>query len=260
MASEDYIIASVAKSLKTLKQFDVNNKELSLTQLSSKTGINKSSMLRILASLESEGFVKYDEERRKYRLGIALFNLGNTAFEFLDIKKVCTPYLKRAAVESQLLIHLAVIEDNRVIVIDKVWPTDHLDVIALVSYVGGSVPLHCTGVGKVLSAYSSERTLQKLVAHCEFEAHSANTNTSREQFLESLPKIREKGFAFNDCEHEPYLRCITRPIFNSDGKVIAAVSLSGLKDVMTDEKLGFYGEISKRTTREISREFGYRMN
>lgn len=230
---------------------------MTLKELSSKTGINMSGMLRILASLESEGFVKYEEESRKYRLGIQIFNLGNTAFGFLDIKRICAPYLKAAAQESQLMLHLAVIEDDKVICIDKVWPNEHLDMIALVSYVGGTIPLHCTGVGKVLAAYASEKQLQALLVNCDFAPHSENTCTNRDVFVQNLSQIRKQGYAFNDCENEPYLRCLTRPIFNSEGKCIAAVSLSGLKDVMTDEKLGFYNEISKRTTRELSREFGY---
>lgn len=255
--NDRYVISSVVKALRTLKQFNWKNKEMTLKELSTKANINMSGMLRILTSLESEGFVKYEEESRKYRLGVQIFNLGNTAFGFLDIKRICAPYLKRAAQESQLMLHLAVIEDDNIVCIDKVWPNEHLDMIALVSYVGGNIPLHCTGVGKVLAAYASEKQLQALVNNCDFAPHSENTCTNKDVFISNLPQIRQQGYAFNDCENEPYLRCLTRPVFNTEGKCIAAVSLSGLKEVMTDEKLGFYNEISKRIMRELSKEFGF---
>jgi len=256
---DKYIIGAVIKALGTLKQFDSQNKELSLTELSNKSGINKSSMLRILASLESEGFIKYNEEKRKYRLGITIFNLANTAYEFLDIKRVCAPILKRTAQETQIMFHLAVVEDDNIVIIDKVWPNEHFDMIALVSYVGGTTPLHCTGVGKVLAAYSTQKQLDKLVSNCDFEKHSEATVTSKQAFLDHLPVVRQQGYAFNDCENEPYLRCITRPVFNSEGKVIAAVSLSGLKDVITDEKFEFYNNISRDLSKKLSREFGFNL-
>lgn len=257
MADNDYTIAAVMKALRTLKQFNSTRREMTLTELSNCCDITKSSMLRILASLEAEDFVKYDEETKKYRLGIAIFHLGNTAFEFLDIKKVALPILKSAASESQLLIHLAVLEDDEIVVIDKIWPTDNLDMVALISYVGGSVPVHCTGVGKVLAAYAGEHQREILLNRCDFKVYTERTIGDRQLFLEELEQVRRKGMAFNDGEHEPYLRCITRPIYNGEGKVVAAVSLSGLRDVIADSRLEFYNRISQKTAAAVSEELGY---
>ena len=257
MADNDYTIAAVLKALRALKQFNSNRREMTLTELSNCCDMTKSSMLRILASLEAEDFVKYDEETRKYKLGIAIFHLGNTAFDFLDIKKIAFPILKKAASESRLLIHLAVLEDDEIIVIDKIWPAENLDMAALISYVGGSVPVHCTGVGKVLAAYADERQREILLNRCDFKVYTEKTIGSRERLLEELRQVRNRGMAFNDGEHEPYLRCITRPVYNGEGKVAAAVSLSGLKDVITDEKFEFYNGISQKTAAAVSRELGY---
>ncbi len=257
MADNDYTISSVIKALKTLKHFDTNHREMTLTELSRCSDMTKSSMLRILASLQSENFVRYDEETKKYKLGIEIFNLGNTAFDFLDVKKIAAPILKRAAIESQLLIHLAVMENDEIIVIDKIWPADHFDMIALVSYVGGSVPVHCTGVGKVLAAYASEKVRNRLISKCDFHVYTERTISNKEDYIKELDKVKRNGYAFNDCEHEKYLRCLTRPIFDGEGKVIAAVSISGLRDVMTDDKIGYYNLISEGATRELSREFGF---
>lgn len=257
MIDNDYTIAAVIKALKTLKQFDADHKSMTLTELSNRCDINKSSMFRIINSLESEGFLKYDKETRKYKLGVVVFHLGNNAFDFLDIKKVCAPVLKKAAVESQLLVHLAVLEEDQVIVIDKIWPTEHSDMIALVSNIGGTVPLHCTGVGKILSAYSNEETREKLLAKCKFEVYSTKTINNREAFMTELNNVRRQEYALNDCEHEPYLRCVTRPIFDSEGKVIAAVSLSGLRDIIVDDKIAQFESILHKATNELSIEFGF---
>jgi len=252
----DYIIQSVVKALKTLKQFSAEEKQLTMTELSKRTGINKSNMLRILTSLESENFVKFNDETKKYQLGIAMYNLGNTAFGFLDVKKICYPILREASTDAQVLIHLAVEQDGKVLVIDRIWPNYHEDIAGLVSQIGGNVPTHCTGVGKVLAAYSSSDRLQKMLAACKFERHSERTITDKEMFLKELAKVKAQGFALNDGENEDYLRCITRPVFDGNGKLVAAFSLSGLRTVMDDEHLPYYQDVSKRVALELCKEFG----
>lgn len=259
MANNDYTIAAVIKALRTLKQFNPSRKEMTLTELSNCCDITKSSMLRILASLEAEGFVKYDEETKKYKLGITIFHLGNTAFEFLNIKKVALPILKNAAAESQLLIHLAVLEEDEIVVIDRVWPTENLDMFALISSVGGSVPVHCTGVGKVLAAYANDRQQKMLLDHCDFKSYTERTIDNSDDFRKELEVVKRSGVGFNDGEHEPYLRCLTRPIYNSEGTVVAAVSLSGLKEMFTDEKMELYDRISQKTALAVSKELGYHL-
>lgn len=255
----DYTIAAVIKALKTLKQFNSERREMTLTELSNSCDISKSSMLRILASLEAEGFVKYDEETKKYKLGVTMFYLGNTAFDFSDTKKVLFPILKKTALESQLLIHLAALVDNEVIVIDRVWSSGNMDMAVLVSSIGGPVPIHCTGVGKVLTAYCSERQRQILLDRCDFKIYTENTIGSREEYMKVLEDVRKNGKAFNDGEHEPYLRCITRPIYDMGGNVVAAMSLSGMSHVITDDKLEYYDKISRKAAMEASKELGYHL-
>lgn len=257
MAKNDYTIMAVIKALRTLKQFTPDRRAMTLTELSRACDITKSSMLRIMESLEAEDFVRYDEETKKYKLGIAIFCLGNTAFDFLDIKKTAGPLLKCAAAESQLLIHLAVLEDSDVVVIDKIWPTNSMDMLVMLSYIGGVVPVHCTGVGKVLAAYAGEQEQRELIAKCDFEVYTEKTISNKEDLLKELHLVKQKGMAFNDGEHESYLRCITRPVYNGEGKVIAAFSLSGLKDVITNERFDYYNEISRKTALEVSKVFGY---
>lgn len=259
MADNDYRIAAVIKALKTLKQFNSQRREMTLTELSNACGITRSSMLRILVSLESERFIRYDEQTRKYRLGIAIYHLGNTAYDFLDIRRVAAPILKSAASSNNFFFHLAVLRDDEIIVIDRVWPTQNLDMMALVSTVGGAVPVHCTGVGKILAAFANPEQQERLIASCDFHKYTERTISSPEQLLQTLEQVRRTGAAFNDGEHESYLRCITRPIYNSEGQVIAALSLSGLRDVISDDKLPLYEEISQRTAAQVSRELGFQM-
>lgn len=256
--SDDYIIASVVRAVRTLKQFTADTPTHSLMDLAKRCSVNKSSMFRILATLESEGFVRQNENK-KYELGIDLYHLVNSAYGFLDIKKICAPYLRTACEKSNLLIHLAIIDDNKIIIIDRIWPRNDFEAVVLASNVGGTVPLHSTGVGKVLCAYSPGIIREKLIGACDFKKFSERTITDRDEFLGALDVVRKNGYAINEGEHEPYLKCLTRPIFNADGKIIAAFSLSGLREVLNGEGLENAQQVSEETAILINKEFGWHL-
>jgi len=259
LANNDYRILSVIKALKVLKQFSEDDKEFTLTELSNRSGLTKASMLRILTSLESEGFVKLHRETRKYSLGIVLYSLGNTAFGFLDIKKICYPILKQASLKTKQIAHLAVIEEDQIVVIDRMWPNNGADIIGFISKIGGTVPLHSTGVGKVLAAYAPKPILNKLINFCDFQKYSERTMATKEDFLASLGQVLAQGYAINDGEHESFLKCVTRPIFNREGDVVAAFSLSGLREVFSDEFFDEINKVSIDVAAKLSSEFGFKV-
>lgn len=256
MDNERYYIASIVKALKTLKMFTNEEREQTLTELTSKTGYNKSNMLRILATLSSEGFIRYNEETKKYSLGYAIYSLNNT-MGHVDIKQICRPILEKAAKESQCLIHLSVLEHDKILVVDRVFPELGMEALALASSIGGNVPVHCTGAGKIIAAYTNDEEKDILLQSCEFEKYSEKTITDRESLEKLLPQVRERGYAINRGEHEPYLTCLTRPVFDSSKNLVAAVSISGINEVLVGDKLKQINSISQKMAKDLSEAFGY---
>lgn len=254
----DYTILSVQKALKILKLFSPEKQCLTLTEISVLSGYNKSSTLRILATLEGENFIRYNEETRKYKLGIELFKLGNIVFESLNLKNVAEPYIREAVKESGLIGHLGVLDGNNVVVIDKIWPPDFSDTIRMVSRIGGIVPAYCTGVGKVLMAFTDEDTRKRVLDNQTFIKYSEVTITNIDELMKELEKVKNQGYAYNMGEHEPYLECITYPIFDYNSEVVAAMSLTGLKQIVDDMDKKKIHSILKETTKKISQEFGYK--
>lgn len=246
------------RAVRTLKQFTADTPSHTLMDLANRCSVNKSSMFRVLATLESEGFVRQNENKR-YELGIDLYHLVNSAYGFLDIKKICAPYLKSACDKSNLLIHLAIIDDDKIIIIDRIWPRNDFEAVVLASNVGGTVPLHSTGVGKVLCAYSPNAIREKLIGASNFKKFSERTITDKSEFLATLDEVRSRGYAINEGEHEPYLKCLTRPIFNADGKIIAAFSISGLRELLSGEGLELAQRVSQETAILINKEFGWHL-
>ena len=222
-----YTISAVSRALKILKLFDAEHRTMSLTELSARAGITKSSALRVLESLESEGFVKRSNESKKYKLGTELFILSSTGFEFSSLKDIAEPILKKAVNKTGLVAHMGINEDNKILFISKVWPETYTEVFAMASTVGGALPVHCTGIGKVLTAFSDAQVQEQLLKTCDYQKYTEQTITSEEKLREELAAIRQRGYGFNREEHEAFVSCVTYPVFNRKGKVIAAISLTG---------------------------------
>lgn len=257
MENERYYIASIIKALKTLEVFNSTNTKMTLTELTNKTSYTKSNMLRILATLESENFIKFEEETKKYSLGFMIKKLSDVTAD-LDVKQICRPVLMQLSRKSRCLIHLSLIQDNKVIVIDRFSPNDSSAVMALDSIIGGDVPLHCTGAGKVLYAFSSDIEKKNLLSNCNFESFSTNTITNKEDFIKLCDNVKKDGYAINRGEHEVFLSCLTSPILDFDNNIVAAFSFSVLNEVFTEEKVDELMEYAKVAKNELSELFGYK--
>ncbi|MDR1533512.1 MAG: IclR family transcriptional regulator [Planctomycetota bacterium] len=257
--SQDYHIAAVIRAFKVLKLFDREHRRMSLTEISQRIGINRSSVLRILDSLEAEGFVRRSHESKKYTLGIELFKLGNVGYEFGDFRNLAYPFIKKMVDEIGIMAHLGILDNDQVVVIAKIWPQNAIDAMALVSVVGGVVPSHCTGVGKVLLAFSDDETTGRVLDSCRFEAYTPRTITSRDAFEAQLAAIRKRGYAQNLGEHESYIHCTTYPIFNGKGDLLAALSLTGLEQIVEEIDPATIHKALRKVTREIQDET-YRYN
>jgi DNA-binding IclR family transcriptional regulator len=212
-------------------------------------------MLRILATLESEDFIEYKEDNKKYSLGFMINKLSEVAPN-IDVKKMCKPVLMELSSKSKCLIHLSVVKDNKIIVIDRFFPNESSSSMALDSIIGGEVPLNCTGAGKVLYSFSSDETKKLLIENCKFESYSSKTITDKEEFIKVCNLVKKNGYAINKGEHESFLSCLTTPILDFDNNIVAAFSFSLLNEVFTDEKVDQLMALAKDARIILSKMFG----
>jgi IclR family transcriptional regulator, KDG regulon repressor len=256
-AKRQYSITAVQRALRLLKVFDADRRELSLAEMSRLTGINKSTVMRTLATLAEDHYVAYDETTQRYRLGIELFRLGNLVSEAMDLRSVAKPYIEAAGEEAGLIVHLGILDRQEIVIIEKHWPSVYRDSVTMVSRVGGIVPLHCTGVGKVLLAFREEGEARRMLQNVELTQYSERTITSIPNLMEDLRVTRKRGYAINDGEHEPYIKCYTMPIFDHNDQVVAAMSLTGLRDVINQQDREAVLATLRRATAGISKGLGY---
>lgn len=232
MGNQGYAITAVTKALRVLKLFDETHRTMSLTEISALSGLTKSSVLRILESLESEGFVRRVEENKRYRLGPTLFVIAHTGYEFSSLVELANPLLKKVVNETGLTGHLGVLEEEQVLFASCIYPEVSYERYVIASSVGAKLPCHCTGVGKVLLAYAEEPIRTHMLEQCDFKQYTPNTILTREKLELELDVIRRQGYAVNCEEHEPYVTCLTYPVFNYKRRIVAAVSLTGLTQVV----------------------------
>ncbi|GHE86553.1 IclR family transcriptional regulator [Amycolatopsis deserti] len=204
-----------------------------LDELAGELGVHKSTVLRLLRTLETQHFVQR-EGTRHYRLGSALFDLASRALEGRDVRRESAPALAALNERTGHTVHLATYEDGEVVYVDK-YEGRHS--VRMYSRVGKRAPLHCTAVGKVLVAALPPAQREKIAHGLDYPPLTANTITTAEAYLAELARVAERGYAVDDAEHEDFIHCIAAPVRGPGGTVLAAVSLSVPKVLLDHDGL-----------------------
>lgn len=193
-----------------------------LDQLAERVGVHKSTVLRLLRTLESHRFVQRDGVRY-YRLGTALFDLAHRALEGRDVRRLVEPALRDLNATTGHTVHLASYEGGEVIYIDK-YESRHN--VRMYSRIGKRAPLHCTAVAKVLIGALPDAERRAVVTGMDYPKLTENTITDPDAYFAELARVTERGYAIDDAEHESFIHCVAVPIRGTRGEVLAAMSLS----------------------------------
>lgn len=220
--SEDNL-KSLAKVVRILECFSTNDRALSLADICERTGYPKSTTHRFLASMRDVGFLDQDRERDRYRLGLRLFEFGNIVLSNLDLHREARPIVEALRRMTSQVVHLAVFDGLRAVVIHRADPaSDNMIGSTFIE----NAPVHCTSVGKAILAFQPEETITRVI-RSGLMRYTDQTITEPEALKSALAEIRERGYAIDDGEHQPGLRCVGAPIRNQAGRVFAGISVSG---------------------------------
>lgn len=193
-----------------------------LDELADTVDVHKSTVLRLLRTMESRRFVQRADPRH-YRLGVALFDLANRALEDRDVRRSVAPALRGLNEVTGHTVHLASLEGGEVVYIDKY---DGRHSVRMYSRVGRRAPLHCTAVAKVLLAELPPGERRAIAESMDYPPFTANTITTPADYLAELDRVLVDGYALDNAEHEDFIHCAAAPIRGSGGAVLAAVSVS----------------------------------
>ncbi|WP_088552628.1 IclR family transcriptional regulator [Calderihabitans maritimus] len=229
--------------------------EMSLGEIARELQLPKSTIHGLLSTLKEFEFIEQSPFSGKYKLGLRLFEIGSAVARNWDVRAVAAPYLQKLVDECCETVHLVVLDKGEVLYIDK---RESRQSLRIVSEVGTRLPAHCTGVGKVLLAYSSPSEVRRIIAEKGLRRFTKNTITDPEKLAEDLARIRQQGYAVDNEEIMDSLRCVAAPIRNHEGRVIAAMSIAGPVARLSGERFQKMVKLVVETAHEISRALGYR--
>lgn len=251
--STDSTIQSVHRAAAILRSFTKTDSELGVTTLSEQLGLHKSTISRLLSTLEQEGFVEQNPDTGKYHLGLALVTLAGIVLEQISLRQIAQPYLNTLAEQTQETVNAVVLIDKECINIEDA-PSPRP--IQYIGRIGRRTPLHCTAAGKVLLAYLNSAERDQLLAD-GLARFTAKTIVDRPTLEQNLAQIRQQGYTITHEEHQEDLSAIAAPIYDHTGRVIAAIAVSGPTYRIGPDDIGQYIDPVLDTARKISIQLGY---
>lgn len=222
-----YQIRAVERALELLEAFSIAEPEFNLTELSERLGLNASTVFRLLATLQGRGYVEQSPENGRYRLGSACLRLGSVYLAQADLRRRLTPLLVTLRDECRETVHLATLDRKRMEVVYLEKLEGLLPIGLMGSRVGGRSPAYCTGLGKAMLAHESPEAVQAFYQAHGLQAYTPQTTTTLETLSRELAGIRRRGYALDNAEHEPGVKCVAAPVWNHRQEVIGAISVAG---------------------------------
>ncbi|ASJ73216.1 IclR family transcriptional regulator [Granulosicoccus antarcticus] len=216
-------VSPLTRSILVLEEVARHRKACSFTSLMRELKFPKSTLHRVLTSLTDECLLEFNAEENGYRLGLRLSALSLKAVHGLKIRDAVRPEIETlgAFVKENVLVGQR--DDTKLLYVDRV---DSQQTIQMISQLGNRGPLHCTGLGKAILAFTESEITEALIPRMSLDRFTENTICETDRFSAELDKIRQQGFAMDDCEHQMEIHCIAAPVFGMNGHVIAAISIS----------------------------------
>ena len=235
-------LRTLERGLDILNCFSHGTTNLSLTELAAITGLNPSTTFRILATLEKCNYINRNPETKKYKLGPQIFCLFTPSLESMNLRFIASPHLQLLYNLSNESICLYVALNNKRVCLDRIETTHPL---RRVLHVGDRLPLTKGAGGKILLAWMSEKDLQQ---NGVLDSQIATTE---------LSKIKQAGFTVSIGEREEGVAAIAAPIFDANGQVTAALSMSGPTVRFTQELIEEMIPQVVKTAKDISLALGF---
>jgi IclR family KDG regulon transcriptional repressor len=254
----EYAIQTVINAMRLLEEFR-DQEELGVTELSRRLALHKNNVFRLLATLEQQGYIEQSSHTERYRLGVRILELGQSFARSRTLLRSAGAILSELAARSGECSHIAVLRDYEVVHLGG-EQTERAVMSGL--RVGRRLPVHCTALGKVLLGSAPEELREAydrdVVVDGRLDQRTRSTIVDSQKFFEHLRAVSVRGFAIDLGECEDGLACASAPVHDTDGRVVAALSISGPGFRMDEERLlaeiaPMVAEAGDRLSRDLGR-------
>lgn len=232
--SENKGIQSLERAFAIIEAM-TDNIESGVTELARTTGLNKTTVFRMLDTLVNLGYVSRDSKTEKYSLTLKFLKISSEQLANYDIHKRMRPILEEIAEKSGETVHLVERQGEQVVYIDKCESTTNS--VRMVSRIGMTLNVFTTAVGKAMLATLSDDEITRLWEDSPHQGKTEFTITDLEKYLEEIKVVRKTGYAVDDEENELGVRCVAVAVPDAYGEYKYAVSVSAPKIRTDDETL-----------------------
>ncbi len=244
-------VRAVERALDVLLCFNWNEKELTLTDISEKLGLAKSTVSRMLATLEMADFVYRDPKTNMYRLGSNIYYLGQIAKASMDLRNVAYPIMQELNNVTQETINLYLLDNLDRVCFEQIESPHTLKQVVKI---GDRFPLWDGATGRVLLANLDEALWYDMIK--ELKPLTESTITDPIKFIESLKETKALGYAVSIGEKNYDIGCVAAPIFESTGKVKGCISISGPR-FRIPQNTDQYAHLVVEAAKKISNQLGF---
>jgi DNA-binding IclR family transcriptional regulator len=242
-------LKSVEKALRIIESFDMDRPEISVAEFVKKLSMPKVSVYRFLRVLTKNGFINQNKQTKKYRLGLKVFELGSIVLKNFDFRDIAFPLITELSRQSGETVHLGVLDAQQVVSIESVESNQSLRISMPV---GKRVYLHSTGVGKAIMAFVSDEEIREIVHQKGLPGFTENTITDVVQLMKEVQTIRKRGYAIDNEENEPGVRCVAAPVLDPYQRFVASVSVSGPSVRISYERIPELSLMAIETSKKIT--------
>lgn len=246
-------LLSYSKMVSVLDCFSRESRALSVLNIAEKTGLPRSTVHRIVASLRAIGFIDQDQDREKYRLGLKLFELGNTVLANMDVQREAASHVATLMNKTGLSAHIGVFDGYEIVMVERAEPhAGQLNPMVTLE----SAAAHSCALGKAVLAYQPDDIVARIIS-LGLRAFTPNTITTGEQLRTELDRARKRGFSEDVGEYEAWRNCVAAPIRNASGQVFAAISVTGPGERFSPDAVAWFSELVIDQAGQISRKLGW---
>lgn len=246
---------SVRRALELLRQLGKCPTQMSLGELAERTRLHPSTVSRLLAALELFDLAVQDPQTEQFSLGPACVQLGHAFLGRTRVAEVAEPLMFALSRELNLQSHLAVLQAGRLVHIKHTDPEGYAPIYSeWQRYMPGV--LHAQALGKVLLAYVPQEQIETLLEGLTLEKFTPRTIDRRRKLLAELNRVRRQGYAVDNGELLPHVRCVGVPIHDHVNQVVAALSLSGTSQTIPRRRIRLLAARLQETAGAISHRLG----
>jgi len=249
-----YNIPILAKGMELIELIAQHPKGLTIQEIVNILGHSKTSIYRIICSLEEMGYLRKDLQTGSFSLTRKMFKIGLSTLGTTTIIEHAYDSMRRLRDKLRETVVLGTLMGTKIVILEQVIGSHHFSFILKP---GMGVCLHASAPGKAFLANIENWERDEILSKIELTRYTDRTITSLPDFLVELNRVRENGYGLDMGEELSGVRCIGAPIFNLAGKIAASIWISGPAERLSDDFIKEYSQEVVACANEISEKMGY---